>query len=204
MVNLNVKLEQLKTDYPDFYDFFKNTLENSNSKYKKYKESKYNSSYYIGFYMKKSQKTKDYYEKLYSMVWDDRVKEEYTKVRISITMSVGKFLLSDQTNVISDTAKIYIDEIVSRKMYFEQLNSPETNETVLNSIPNLDELVEKIDQEIKNQKDFLSKLGEKLGITTTKERELTPEEKLKQLINDEKYEEANDLINKHDELKNKE
>jgi len=203
MMTLNVKIDQLKKDYPNFYKFFKDSLLHSNSKYKDYKESKYKCSYYVGFYMLKSQKTKEYYNNLYSLLWEDRLKEEYKKIRVSITVSVGKFMISDQTNELNETVNSYIKEIVSRKIYYEQMNMDETDTDVLNSIPDLDILIEKIDEETKHNQDFIEQLSEKLGISYKKGKELTSEDKLKKLIDDEKYEEADQFLIDNPDLKNK-
>jgi len=197
MLNIEVKLDELKNDYPVFYEFFKNTLKNSQSKYKDYKEKKYKCYYYIGFYMLPSQKNEEYYEKLRSLKWEDRLKEEYKKCRITITMVAGKFGLSDQTNEIAKTATPYIDEIVKRKIYFEQLNDPDSK--IMNSIPDLDELKLRIEEEEKAQRTFMEMLNDKVGIKS--EKELKPQERLKKLIENEDYENAEKLIKEHPELR---
>lgn len=199
MINLQVKIEKLKKDYPDFYNFFKNTLKNSQSSYKNYEEDKYKCYYYIGFYMKPSQKTEKYYNELYNLKWDERIKKEYEKIRITITMVAGKFAISDQTKEISDTVKPIIDEIVSRKMIFEQKKIQ--NEEVYNSIPNVKELEEKIQKEIEAQKDFLEAIGIETETNIERSENLSPQDRLNKLIENENYEEANDLIKQHPELK---
>lgn len=203
MMNLEVKLEDLKNDYPDFYNFFKDALANSQSRFKNYKEEKYKCFYYVGFFMKPSQKTEEYCETLSNMKWEERVIEEYKKTRVTITMISGKFALSDQTIEICDTIKPFLDEIISRKMYFEQMSNEDgPNEEVLESIPDLEELKLKIEEEKEAQKDFLESMGLKLGMNVSSDKkELTPQDMLNKLIDDEKYEEAEELIKKHPELK---
>jgi hypothetical protein len=197
MINLEIKLDVLKEDYPSFFEFFKDALNHSQSRFKNYKESNYKCYYYVGFYLKPSQKTEDYYEKLYKMLWDERIKEEYSKSRVTLTMVAGKFAISDQTKEISQTVKPVLDEIIARKMYLEQKYLGEDNNDILNSIPNFNELKDKIEKELEMQKDFL----ESLGLNITREKELNPQDRLKKLIDEEKYEEADELINKYPELK---
>lgn len=201
MINIEVKLENLKKDYKDFYTFFKDALENSQSRFKSYKEEKYKCYYHVGFFMKPSQKTDEYYEELFKMKWEDRTQEEYKKARVTITMIAGKFALSDQTLELCDTVRPLLDEIISRKMYMEQTTRDIPNDEVLNSIPDLEELKIKIENEKDAQQDFMESLGMKLGHPG---KELTPQDILKNLIDDEKYEEAEELIKKHPELKKRE
>ena len=40
MINLQIKLETLKNEYPRFYEFFKDALNHSQSRFKDYKEDK--------------------------------------------------------------------------------------------------------------------------------------------------------------------
>lgn len=197
MINLEIKLDVLKEDYPTFFEFFKDALNHSQSRFKDYNENKYKCYYYVGFYMKSSQKTEEYYQELYKMLWDERIKEEYSKARVTLTMVAGKFAISDQTTEISETVKPVLDEIIARKIYLEQKYLGEDNNDILNSIPNFNELKDKIEKELEMQKDFL----ESLGLNITREKELNPQDRLKKLIDEEKYEEAEELINKHSELK---
>lgn len=203
MINLEIYLNKFKDDYPDFFNFFKNVLLNSDSKYKHYDESKYRCYYHIGFYLKSEQKNDEYYKNIYNMKWEDRMKEEYSKVRITVTLKVGNFVISDQTNYITDNIKSFLNEAISRKMYVEQnyySNNP--NYDILNSIPNIDDIKIMYDQEIKNQMNFIESIFQKSGKDLIKKHNnLSPKEMLENLIRDEKYEEANVLINEYPELK---
>lgn len=208
MINIEIKLENLKIDYPNFFNFFKDTLSHSQSKFKDYKESKYNCYYYIGFYMLTSQKTDEYYHKLITLKWEDRKKEEYKKAKITITMVVGKFVLSDQTTEISENIKPYLDEIIARKIYGEQMSIGEPNEEIVNSIPNVDEIIEKIENEQKDNQEMLEKMGLNVkdfvkggGTTTLETKEISTQEMLNQLIQNEDYEKAEELIKNYPELK---
>ena len=194
MIAISVKLEDFIKDYPDFYEFFKDTLARSNSKFKTYREKRYKCYCYIGTYMKPSKMTEDYYINLYKMKWDERLKEELKKTRITLVVTAGKFALSDQTNSVSDTLMPVIKEILSRKMYAEQ-NYIGVDDEILNSIPNIEELKEKIENEKKTADDFLSKLGARTS------KQMSPQDILSKLIDEEKYEEAEDFINKHPELR---
>ena len=199
MVNIKVKLDTLKNDYPGFYKFFKDSIKNSQSRFKDYEDEKYKCYYYIGFYMLPSQKTEEYYGKLMSMKWEDRIKEEYKKVRVTITIVAGKFAISDQTKDITDTSKPYIDEIVKRKIYMEQTQSENPDNDILNSIPNLDDLKDRIESDMNDR----NKLLEMLGIENTKNdnKNPKPQDLLRKLIENEKYEDAEKLIKEHPELK---
>jgi len=197
MINLEIKLDVLKEDYPSFFEFFKDALNHSQSRFKNYNEDKYKCYYYIGFHVKPKQKTKEYYDNLYQMLWDERKEEEYLKARVALTMVAGKFAISDQTMEISETVKPILNEIISRKMYFEQKNFGFKNKDILNSIPDIEILKIKIEEELEVQKDFL----ESIGLNVTRQKELTPQDRLKNLIDEEKYEEADELVNKYPYLK---
>ena len=203
MVNLEIKLEKLKEDYPEFYSFFKEALHNSQSKFKNNKEDKYRCYYYVNSFIKPSQRTDDYYKNLYNMKWEERSKEEYSKFKVTITMVSGKFAISDQTNVIAESLNPIIDEIIGRKMYLEQKYFEFKNIEVLESIPNLEELKNKIEEELENQKEFIKMIGLKLETNFKEQNDISPQDMLKKLINEEKYEDAEELINKFPELKRK-
>lgn len=208
MINLQVPLDNLKKDYPKFYDFFKNTLKNSQSRFRNYDDDRFKCFYYLGFFMKPSQKTDEYYERLSKMSWDERLKEEYKKVRITITMTAGKFALADQTKELCDTLTPTLDEIVARKIYFEQTSMEFPNNDIINSIPNINELKDKFDKEIKEQNNILEILNEigdrDFDNMNKKNKNLKPEELLNKLIEEEKYEEAEELIKNNPELKKRE
>jgi len=208
MVTIQVKLDVLKKEYPGFYEFFKNSLKNSDSKFKNYKENKIKCYYYIGFYLKPSQKTEEYYEELYSMKFDERVEEELKKVRVTITVLAGKFAVSDQVYDISTSVRPIVEEITKKKIYMEQRMSEEPDEEILNSIPDLEELEKRIIEEQEKQKDMLQTLTglgiEDLVGAKQTSKELSPEQRLSKLISEEKYEEAEELLNEHPELKKRE
>ena len=197
MIAVNVKLSDFIKDYPDFYNFFKDTLSRSNSKFKSYKESKYRCYYYIGTYMKPSKMTDDYYEKLYKMKWEERLAEEISKTRITMVVTAGKFAISDQTKEISKTLMPVIEAVVARKIYAEQMYIGADDDIIM-SIPNIEELKEKIEKEKKSAENFLDKLGAKMN------KQMSPQEILSKLIDEEKYEEAENFINKHPELRKRE
>lgn len=203
MISLQINLDSLKIDYPDFYDFFKFALKNSNSKFKNYNENKYKCYYYISFYINSKQKTNEYYDNLYNMLFDDRLKEELSKTRVTITMTSGKFLLSDQTDILTDYIKNIVKEITAWKMYSEQIDKEIPDLKIINSIPNKDELEKKL-KEIKNiQKNIIEMMGLDIDVDINIDEKLEPNKILKKLISEEKYEEANKLLNIYPELKNK-
>jgi hypothetical protein len=203
MINFEVTVDTLKEDYPVFFNFFKNTLNNSNSKFKNYTESKYKCYYSLGFYMKPSQKNEEYYQHLLSLDWENRRIEEYKKARVTITIVSGKFIISDQTSDLCDVLKNVIDEIVSRKIYSEQQLLDEPNEDIINSIPDLEKLEENLEKEREVKQNFVEELGKMFSMDTKDNKKLNLNEQLDQLINDEKYEEADEFIKKYPNLKKK-
>jgi hypothetical protein len=88
-------------------------------------------------------------------------------------------------------------------MIMEQTVGGDPDDDVLHSIPGYDDLVEKMQDEQEMQKDFLESMGldDLLGIK--REKELTPDQTLKRLIDEERYEEAEDLLEDHPELRKK-
>jgi hypothetical protein len=202
MIYVEVDLENLKSDYPEFYNFFRITLSNSVGKYKNYPDKKMKCYYYLGFYMLPSKKTDEYYENLYKMKWDERLDEEKKKAKVTITMVAGKFALSDQIPRIGESLYPFFEEIVARKMYFEQMTMDEPDEEIINSIPNIEELKEKIQEEQEQADEIIDIFtGENGGIN--KQRELSPDELYQKLLENEEYEEINELLKNHPELKRK-
>jgi hypothetical protein len=194
-MKLQVDLENFKNDYPEFYDFFKNTLKNSNSKFKTYSDEKIKCYYDIGFFVMTSKKTQEYYDKLNTMVWDERKIEEYKKTRITITLSIGKFSLSDQTTKITDTIIPILDDLISKKIFIEQISMGNEDNDIINSIPNLD----LIKEEYEKQKEMVNNLT--MMFSDIEKKPKTPQEELNYLIKNEKYEDAKNFIKEHPELK---
>ena len=201
MISIQVKLDKLKIEYPDIYEFFLTTLRNSNSKYKNYSENKIKCYYYLGFYMLPSKKTKEYYENLYTLKYDQRKIEERKKVKITITLVAGKFALSDQRNMNGETLEKIFNEIVKRKIYTEQLEIQ--NDEIINSIPDLDDFVKKLKKEQEQNRKLMEDIFSDSNFLINKQKKMSPQEQLNKLIDNEKYEEANNFIKKHPELKKK-
>jgi len=199
MISIQVKLDKLKIEYPDIYEFFLTTLRNSNSKYKNYSENKIKCYYYLGFYMLPSKKTKEYYENLYTLKYDQRKIEERKKVKITITLVAGKFALSDQRNMNGETLEKIFNEIVKRKIYTEQLEIQ--NDEIINSIPDLDDFVKKLKKEQEQNRKLMEDIFSDSNFLINKQKKMSPQEQLNKLIDNEKYEEANNFIKKHPELK---
>lgn len=213
MITLPVKVEILKEEYPEFYKLFKETLKKSNGKYSKYDDSKINCFYYISTFLKPSQKNEEYYENLMKMKYPERLNEELNKTRVTLTMVAGRFAITDHTDKVGVTALSMVEKITSRKMYFEQ--SKVGDESVMNSIPDLD----KLEKDIEKENELRDKAMDALGLgdllggeenilgdlfgSKKEKKSQNPEDILKSLISEEKYEEAEEYLEKHPELKKK-
>jgi hypothetical protein len=144
-------------------------------------------------------KTNKYYENLYTLKYNQRKIEERKKVKITITMVAGKFALSDQRNMNGETLENVFNEIVKRKIYGEQLKFQ--NDDIINSIPNLDDFIEKLKKEQEQNRKLMEDIFNDSNFLIKEQKKLSPQEQLNKLIDNEKYEEANNFIKKHPELK---
>jgi hypothetical protein len=96
-----------------------NILRNSNSRYKEYDSEKIKWFYSFSYFTKKSEKTPEYYENLYKMPFEDRLKCEMNRVRLSLGFSAGHFYISDRVDKITDIIKDIVTSITYKKILFE-------------------------------------------------------------------------------------
>jgi len=72
------------------------------------------------------------------MLFDDRLKFELSKVRVNLTIRVGKFAMSNRLpkGVVPESIKEIVTEVTKVKMMLE--GEYHDNQDVINSIPDID------------------------------------------------------------------
>lgn len=133
MVTLFITSDLVRKEYPNDYEYFLNLLRNSKSKFKDTQEDKIYWTYSFSYFKSKGEYTPEYYESLFNMAFDDRYKEEISKVRVSLAMVAGKFFMSDRVDGISETVMEVVKKVTAQKMASEQEQIG--NIDVINSIP---------------------------------------------------------------------
>jgi hypothetical protein len=145
MFTIPVEKEEVLSDYPNIE---KDWIELSNSKFlnNELDENKMSFFYSYGFFLPKindMEKKIDFYENMYEntskMLFNERLDFELSKVRVNLTMLVGKnFVLSNRMpkGTIPDIIKKIVTEVTKVKMLVEyEFNN---NEEIKKSIPQID------------------------------------------------------------------
>ena len=145
MFTIPVEKEEVLSDYPNVE---KDWIELSNSKFlnNELDEEKMSFFYSYGFFLPKindMEKKIEFYENMYEntqkMMFDERLEFELKKVRVNLTMLVGKnFVLSNRMpkGIIPDIIRKVVTEVTKVKMLVEyEFNN---NEDVKKSIPEID------------------------------------------------------------------
>jgi hypothetical protein len=145
MFTIPVEKEEVLSDYPNIE---KDWIELSNSNFlnNKLDEKKMKFFYSYGFFLPKVKDIEEkieFYEKMYEetqkMMFDERLEFEISKVRVNLTMLVGKnFVLSNRMpkNIIPDIVRKIVTEVTKVKMLVEyEFNN---NEDIKKSIPEID------------------------------------------------------------------
>jgi hypothetical protein len=145
MFTIPVEKEEVLSDYPNVE---KDWIELSNSKFlnNELDEEKMSFFYSYGFFLPKindMEKKIEFYENMYEntqkMMFDERLEFELKKVRVNLTMLVGKnFVLSNRMpkGTIPDIIRKVVTEVTKVKMLVEyEFNN---NEDVKKSIPEID------------------------------------------------------------------
>lgn len=189
MISIQVTREMVFSDYEEDANKLLNILRNSNSKYKDIEIDKIVWGYSFSYFKAKSDNKDEYYEMLYSLPYENRLVEEYKKVRVNLMMSAGQFYISDRVSkpndFIPEILKNIVNVVTIKKMLAEQ--SLINNEEVINSIPDISEM-HIVDEDGLNEAMI--------------KQELSLDEQLKVAINNEDYMEAariRDLINSQNE-----
>ena len=145
MFTIPVEKEDVLLDYPNIQ---KEWIDLANSKFlnNNLNEDKMSFFYSYDFFIpkvsdldKKLEFYKDMYNKTAKMMFDDRLKFELSKVRVNLTMLVGKnFVLSNRMSKdkIPNIIKQIVTEVTKVKMLVEY--EYHNNEEVKNSIPEID------------------------------------------------------------------
>ena len=129
MINYDIAIES----YPEKVEEFLTILRNINSKYKETDVEKIKWGYNFKYFVNKGEYTEEYREKLWSMLFPDRIIEELRKVRLSIVMTAGNFTIVDRVDGIPEQLKAIVEFMTIQKMITEQ--SHIGNEEVIASIP---------------------------------------------------------------------
>jgi hypothetical protein len=105
-------------------------------------ESKIEFYYSYGFFVPKVDDKQELYEDMYEksskMLFEDRLTFELSKVRVNITMKIGKFILSNrlEKGSIPEIINSIVKEITKVKMTIE--SEYHDNQDVVDSIPEID------------------------------------------------------------------
>lgn len=145
MFTIPVEKSEVLLDYPNVEKDWME-LAKSNFLDNKLDEEKLSFYYSYGFFLPKFddlEKKKEFYNDMYSkldnMLFDERLEFELSKVRVNLTMLVGKnFVLSNRMpkGTIPKIIKEIVTEVTKVKMLVE--SEYHENEDVKNSIPDID------------------------------------------------------------------
>jgi hypothetical protein len=135
--------QEVINEVPNIKDWIKSISENILEK--EIDDSKIKTFYHFGYYLPKVKNKEEFYGKKYQeyteMLFQDRLNEELSKVRVSLTIKIGNFMMSNRLGkgVIPKIIKDIVTEVTKYKMFYEyQLHG---NVDVLNSIPEFDESI---------------------------------------------------------------
>lgn len=185
MFTIIAKSDEVLREYPKVNDWI-NIMINSFNKKVNFEKIEFYYSY--GFFQPSVNKNEQYYIELYEkvskMYFDERYEFELSKVRVSLTLRLKDFVISDrlEKGFIPESIKIIIKEITKVKMMVEcEYNK---NEDIKRSIPEIDnsvvsvELIKEIISEEETKikieydiDDILDKIS-KNGIESLSEEEL--------------------------------
>jgi len=109
---------------------------------KQIEDSKLELYYTYGYFLPKVENKEEFYidlqEQCNNMLFDDRLKFELSKVRVNLTIRVGKFAMSNRLpkGVVPESIKEIVTEVTKVKMMLE--GEYHDNQDVINSIPDID------------------------------------------------------------------
>lgn len=147
MFILNAQKEEVLSEFPIIQDWIDNV--ESNFLKKEIDDSKLSFFYSYGFFLPKKENPEEFYidmyEKTSKMLFDERLTFELSKVRVNLTMKVGKnFILSDRLvkGSLPSIVKLIVTELTKVKMILEsEFNESENSEEIKKSIPEVDRSV---------------------------------------------------------------
>jgi len=97
-----------------------NLFRKSDSRYKDIDDNKIVWYYTFSYFIKREDKNDpEYYNRLHKMSYEDRLKEELKKVRVSIGFSANYFYISDRVDGIPEIVRKTVEDLTHKKMLFE-------------------------------------------------------------------------------------
>jgi hypothetical protein len=148
MNKINISAEQVISDYRTIYDELIADLRSSNSMSSSIDENKIKWFYSWGSFVKKakteSDKNLNEIKRVSSieMLFNDRIEEEMSKIRVTIHMDAGKHGRSERIRKFMEIPipiQVIVVETTKLRMFIEQ--SVEPNEEIIASIPEVDSTI---------------------------------------------------------------
>jgi hypothetical protein len=109
---------------------------------KQIEDNKLELYYTYGYFLPKAKNKEEFYidlqEKCNNMLFDERLVFELSKIRVSLTLKVGKFAMSNRLpkGVVPEQIREIVTEVTKVKMMLE--GEYHENQEVINSIPDVD------------------------------------------------------------------
>jgi len=151
MVTLMVNYEVVEKEYGKESGEFIYLLRGSNSKSKDTEIDKIAWLYAFSYFKNKSEFTPEYYENLFHMKFDERLEEEISKVRVNLSMSAGRFYMTDRvSSPVSDTIKEVVKFVTIQKMVNEQAHIGDQEVIDSIPIPKEEQIPESLEDQLKN------------------------------------------------------
>jgi hypothetical protein len=150
MVTVKANYEIVSKEYGDKVKSFLNILRNSDSKDKAIELDKIKWIYSFSYFRKKTENSQEYYEYLYNLPYDERLKEELKKVRVSLVLSAVHFHITDRVDGVPDSLVEVVKFMTIQKMVNEQEQIQ--NQEVIDSIPRQENKMEplSLEDQLKN------------------------------------------------------
>ena len=178
----------ISVDYKEVVDEFKIVKEwvnniHSNILKKERSEDKIVTFYHYGYFLPKVSNKEEYYsdqfERYSKMPFEERLAEEFSKVRVNVTIKIGSFMMTNRLEKgdIPQIVKDVVTEVTKYKMVFE--GGIHNNSDVIDTIPQFDTSIvsfdlikDQIKSESKNYDidDILDKISEN-GMDSLSEEE---------------------------------
>lgn len=178
----------ISVDYKEVVDEFKIVKEwvnniHSNILKKEISEDKIVTFYHYGYFLPKVSNKEEYYsdqfERYSKMPFEERLAEEFSKVRVNVTIKIGSFMMTNRLEKgdIPQIVKDVVTEVTKYKMVFE--GGIHNNSDVIDTIPQFDTSIvsfdlikDQIKSESKNYDidDILDKISEN-GMDSLSEEE---------------------------------
>jgi len=122
MFTLDTTKEEVLSDFPGVENWIKFYTKIKN---KELNENKVEFYYTFGFFHAKTKNKEEFYLEMYekssSMLYEDRLQFELSKVRVNLTMKIGHFIISDRMpkDIIPKGVNDIVAELTKVKMLIE-------------------------------------------------------------------------------------